>query len=127
VILAASLALAQDLPQPAGDLRELDHPRYVDEAGVVYRWDDVRAMSDRDARRKVTARRVGRAVLEVAFASVTALEVWGTAELVERRSILAAPLGIQAGFTGVAGVLLLARAPSDARRDRAILVGSVNQ
>lgn len=114
-------------PPPTGDLRELDHPRYVDEAGVVYGWDDVRALSDPAALHRVRDRRLGRAVLKVVFAGATAAEVWGTVALVDRGSILAGPLGLQTAFTGAAAVLLWAREPSDVRRDRAIVVDAVNR
>jgi hypothetical protein len=123
--LWCALAAAAE-PAPTGALRELDHPRYVDEAGVVFDWGQVRSLADPSARRAVHARRAGRFTLGVVFAGATALEVWGTTELAERGSILTAPLAIQAGFTGLAGVLLWTRLPSDVRRDRAIVLESVN-
>jgi hypothetical protein len=120
-----AVAAAQPAP-PTGPLRELEHPRYVDEAGTVYTWPQVKDLADPAALRRVRERRAGRAVLKAVFAGATAVEVWGTLELAERGSILTAPLGIQAGFTGLAAVLLWAREPSDVRRDRALVVESVN-
>jgi hypothetical protein len=125
VIVAWSLA-ASAQTQPTGALRELQHPSYVDEAGHVYDFGELRSLADPEALTRVRNRKVGRAVLKAVFVSATAVEVWGTYELAQRGSILTAPLGIQAGFTGLASVLLWTRGPSDVRRDHALIVDSVN-
>ena len=71
-----AMALAEDLPvRPVGVLRELDHPSYVDEAGTVLPWVDVKALAaPTDALGQVRARRAGRTALKVGFAAATALE-----------------------------------------------------
>ncbi len=113
--------------RPVGVLRELDHPAYVDEAGAVLTWDEVRGFAeDTDAPRRVRERRLGRAALRLGFAVATAAEVWGTYELARNDSLVAVPLGVQAGFTGLCEVLLWARIPEDRRRDRAIVLDAAN-
>ncbi|MCA9494661.1 MAG: hypothetical protein KC621_32255, partial [Myxococcales bacterium] len=123
-----AMALAEDLPvRPVGVLRELDHPSYVDEAGTVLPWVDVKALAaPTDALGQVRARRAGRTALKVGFAAATALEAWGTWELARRDSLVAIPLGIQTGFTGLCEVLLWTRIPEDRRRDRAIVLDAAN-
>ncbi len=120
----AAVAAAQSVP--VGDVRELQHPAYVHEAGVVFPWRDVRALAAPESRGEVRGRRFGRAALKVVFAGATALEVYGAWKLAEQDSIAAIPLGVQAGFTGLAELLLWSRIPSDRRVDRAIVLDDVN-
>ncbi|MCB9685429.1 MAG: hypothetical protein H6735_10350 [Alphaproteobacteria bacterium] len=134
IVLLGALASAEE-PAPAdiaptrpvGVLRELDHPVYVDEAGTLLPWVDVRALAaPTDALAHVRRRRTGRTALKVGFAAATALEAWGTYELARQESLVAIPLGVQAGFTGLCEVLLWTRIPEDRRRDRAIVLDAAN-
>jgi hypothetical protein len=79
-----------------------------------------------EARRTVSQRKVGRAVLRFGFAGATALEVWGGVKLAQADSPVAIPLLIQAAFTGTCAVLSWTRMPGDRREDRALIVNEVN-
>lgn len=130
-LVFARVATAQDAtdagPPPVGRLRELDHPAYVDEAGTVLTWSQVRDLAaPTDALDRVRRRREGRVALHAGFLAATALETWGTWELARQESLVAIPLGVQAGFTGLCEVLMWTRIPTDRRRDRAIVLDAVN-
>lgn len=134
ILLFGSMAWAEEPAPPAsvparpvGVLRELEHPAYVDEAGTVLVWADVKELAaPTDALARVHQRRAGRTALKVGFAAATVLETWGTLELARQESLVAIPLGVQAGFTGLCEVLLWTRIPEDRRRDRAIVLDAAN-
>jgi hypothetical protein len=122
--LLLGTALAADWAPP---IEELEHPTYQDARGQQVRWSEVRQIaSHTDAPGRVRRRQAGRTVLRAVFAGATVLETWGTVQLVRNDSYWAAPLGAQAGFTGLAAVLLWTRMPQDRREDRALLLDASN-
>ncbi len=125
--VALSQAPVTQEAQRVAPIEVVKHPRYEDAAGAEVPWSEVRQLArTTGAIGRVRRRRVGRTVLRIALASVTALEVWGTLELARRDSYLAAPLGAQAGVTGLAAILMWTRMPSDLQSDRAELLEAAN-
>ena len=109
-------------------ISEIDHPQYVDAAGMPVAWRDVKVLAKgTEERRIVRQRKFGRTVLRIGFAGATALEVWGGVKLAQDDSPVAIPLLIQAAFTGTCAILSWTRLPGDQREDRAMIVNAVNQ
>ena len=130
MIWLAAVAFADD-PPPVDPIRppvkEIDFPRYVDAVGTPLTWDQVREMSaGTDALARIRARRVGRTAVRLMFLSATAVEIWGTAQLAQEGRWTAPLLGVQAGFTGLCGVLSITSAPHDIQADHAIVLDAVN-
>ena len=91
------------------------------------KWRDVRKIArGTDAARYVRSRRRGRTLLRAVFAGATAVEVWGTWQLVRRDNFLALPLGAQAASTGAVAILLWTSGPQQRREDRALLLSGAN-
>ena len=128
--LASVLAVAAPdaaAPRLTPPIVEVRHPRYEDANGVPVTWREVRQLArGSDAARRVRSRRVGRTVLRIAFAGVTAAEIYGSARLANENNIWALPLGIQAASTGAVGVLLWTAAPRYQQEDRALLLRGAN-
>lgn len=124
LVLGAAIARADD---PALPIRELDHPRYLDAVDRPVTWEEVHDLArPTGALRQVALRRAGRTAIRVALFAATAVEVWGTIELARDESWVALPVGIQAGFTGLAGILSITGAPGARVEDRAIVLNAVN-
>jgi len=124
---AATPTDSDGLPAFTPPISEIDHPRYVDAAGMPVAWRDVKSLAKgTEERRIVSQRKVGRAVLRVGFAAATAVEVWGGVKLAQNDSPVAIPLLIQAAFTGTCAILSWTRMPGDKREDRAMIVNAVN-
>jgi hypothetical protein len=127
IAFAAAVAFAEEPPVVRPPVKEIDHPRYVDALGTPLTWDQIRDLAvGTDALARIRERRVGRTAVRLMFLSATALETWGTVELAQQGRWTAPLLGVQAGLTGLCGILSITSAPHDIQADHAIVLDAVN-